>query len=169
MANTCTLISSNTLGSSASTVTFSSIPSTYTDLLLKISSRFDGNSNSFTISFNGNTSSVYRNTYYNSNGSSLETSNSGSTELFLGGVNTSPSTASTFGNIEVYIPNYQVTANKPFSSFGVNENNATAAKIEMNAGLFLSTDAITSIGLYGGGSYNFVSGSSFYLYGIKNS
>jgi hypothetical protein len=168
MANTYTLISSNTLGSSAATVTFSSIPATYTDLVLRISSRFDGNGNSLAITFNGNTSSVYRNVYLSADGSATETSNSGSTKIFLIGVNTSPSTANTFGNMEVYIPNYQVAANKPFSSFGATENNATTAFIEMNAGLFLSTAAITSIGL-SGDSYNFVSGSSFYLYGIKNS
>ena len=168
MPSTYTLISSNTLGSSASTITFSSIPSTYTDLVLRISSRFDGNSSSLAISFNGNTSSVYRNTYLSANGTTTETSQSGSTNIFLRGVNTSTSTANTFGNIEVYIPNYQVAANKPFSSFGANENNATLATLEINAGLFLSTTAITSIGLSGDG-YNFVSGSSFYLYGIKNS
>jgi hypothetical protein len=170
MASTYTLISSNTLGSSAATVTFSSIPSTYTDLVLRISSRLDANSTSLEINFNGNTSSVYRNTYLNSNGTSTESSNSGSTTINFVGSNTSPSTASTFSNVEVYIPNYQVATNKPFSTFGVTENNATTAFIEMNACLFLSTAAITSISLYSGsGSAFIVAGSSFYLYGIKNS
>ena len=38
-ANTYTLISSNVLASSAATVTFSSIPATYTDLVLRVSAR----------------------------------------------------------------------------------------------------------------------------------
>ena len=167
MPSTYTLIASNVLTSANSTVTFSSIPATYTDLVLRISGRYDGNSNSLEITFNGNFSSVYKNIYLNSDGSTTETSNSGSTNVVLTGV--SPQANGTYGSIEVYIPNYQVAANKPFSSFGVNENNATLAKIEMNAGLFLSTAAITSIRLYGGGAYDFMTSSSFYLYGIKSS
>jgi len=170
MTSTYTRISSNVLSSSVQTITFSSIPSTYTDLVLRISSRLDSNSNSLEITFNGNTSSVYRNVYLNSNGSTTETSTSGSTAINFTGSNPSPSTASTFSNVEVYIPNYQVATNKPFSTSGVTENNATLAKIEMNAGVFLSTAAITSISLYSGsGSAFMVAGSSFYLYGIKNS
>jgi hypothetical protein len=168
MPNTYTFISSNVLGSTTNSVTISSIPDTYTDLVLRISGRLNGNSNSFDITFNGNTSSVYRNTYLNSNGTTTETSNSGSTNISLMGVTPSTSTANTFGNMELYIPNYQVATNKPFSSFGVTENNATLSRIEMNACLFLSTAAITSITMSGGSS-SFVAGSSFYLYGIKNS
>ena len=170
MANTYKLISSNTLSSSTRTVTFSSIPSTYSDLVLRISGRLDGNSNGFDITFNGNTTAgVYRNIYLVSSGSSFEVSNSGNTNINLTGVNSSTTTSNTFGNMEIYIPNYQVAARKPFSSLGATENNATAAKLEINAGLFLSTAAITSITLDSTASYNFVSGSSFYLYGISNS
>jgi hypothetical protein len=169
MPTTYTLISSSVLGSTTGSVTFSSIPSTFTDLVLRVGGRFDGNSSSFEITFNGITSSVYRNTYLNTNGSTLESSNSGGGQVYIMGVNTSPSTADTFGSIEVYIPNYLVSANKPFSSFGVTENNATTAFTEMSAVLFTNTAAITSIKIDGGGAYFFVPGSSFYLYGIKNS
>ena len=41
MATTYTLITSQTLASSAASVTFSSIPSTYTDLVLRVSARTD--------------------------------------------------------------------------------------------------------------------------------
>ena len=53
-ANTYTLISSNVLGSSAASVTFSSIPATYTDLVLRVSARTDADDTSL-ITFNGTT------------------------------------------------------------------------------------------------------------------
>jgi hypothetical protein len=78
-------------------------------------------------------------------------------------------TANTFGNASIYIPSYTVAQNKPMSSFGVDENNATAARMLATAMLFRSTAAITSITLSSsGGSTNFVTDSSFYLYGISN-
>ena len=62
MANTFQLISSNILGSSTSAITFSSIPGTYTDLLLKASVRGDNNGTSigsFILTVNGSSSSIY--------------------------------------------------------------------------------------------------------------
>lgn len=71
MANTYTLISSNTLTSSAASVTFSSIPATYTDLVLRISSRTDAAGATATVAaqFNGDTTSAnYSETNLNSDG-----------------------------------------------------------------------------------------------------
>jgi len=59
MANTYKLISSVTVGSGgAATIGFTSIPATYTDLLLSYSGRIDqtGNVRQVDISFNSNTS-----------------------------------------------------------------------------------------------------------------
>ena len=55
MANTYTLIASNTVGSGgAASISFSSIPSTYTDLLVKISTRDNtGSFNDMLLTFNG--------------------------------------------------------------------------------------------------------------------
>ena len=62
MANTYTLISSNVLGSSAASITFSAIPATYTDLVVRVTSRVDrsinGAHNCF-LTVNGSTSSDY--------------------------------------------------------------------------------------------------------------
>jgi hypothetical protein len=84
--------------------------------------------------------------------------------------NTSNDTANTFSNSEIYIPSYTISQNKPISGFFVTENNSTAAdaaSINTAAQLWRNTAAITSITFTAGS--NFVSGSSFYLYGIKNS
>lgn len=84
----------------------------------------------------------------------------------------SSATSNTFNNAEIYIPNYAGTNKKPLSSFSVTENNSAVAGntyIYSIAALWNLTNAITQITLSMGASGNFVSGSSFYLYGIKNS
>lgn len=169
MATTYTLISSNVLTGSAASVTFSSIPSTYTDLVLRISARTDRASfpeDYAKIEFNGSTSNLSSRILYGFGGSSGST-NDGS--MVYGAVNGGSSTSNTFGNAEYYIPSYTASQNKPISISSVTENNGTTAVIYEVAGLWSNTSAITSIKLLSYYSANFVSGSSFYLYGIKNS
>lgn len=167
MPTTYTLIASNTVGSGgAATVTFSSIPSTYTDLVIKSSTRSDGGSGGtgFSYTFNGSSSSYSRIVLFGSG--SAAGSASASTAAF--GINNGPdTTASTFASNEIYIPNYAGSANKSISLDGVQENNASTAFAIFSAGLWSNTSAITSIAISGTG--NFVQYSSFYLYGIKNS
>jgi hypothetical protein len=166
------LISSQVLTGTASTVTFSSIPSTYKDLSLKWSVR-DSNAslvaNSF-IYYNGNSSTTsYSQTYFrggNSSGTS-STRNSSDNDIYLGYNNGSTSTANTFSSGELYIPNYALTSTRPMSSFLAQEENSTSSGwMHINSGVYIGTDAITSITLTA--SVNFLAGSSFYLYGINN-
>jgi hypothetical protein len=170
MPSTYSLISSNVLSSSAASVTFSAIPSTYTDLVLRISTRVnyasvDGN---ILIRFNGDTASNYSYTFIYGNGTTRVSSRGTSTTRIIGASATegSSATSNTFASAELYIPSYLANQNKPVSLDSATENNATEAYRAANAGLWRNTAAITSIYLEGG---DFVSGSSFYLYGIKNS
>jgi len=173
MPSTYTLISSNVLSSSAASVTFSSIPSTYTDLVLKISGRTNDNVNpqgSIRLLINGSTSSVYSFTRLTGNGSTTASYTSGSgTELYFNfGLSTSQSTSNTFGNAEIYIPSYTANQNKPMGGFQAMETNSSTAFMGITAGLTRITSAITTIEVTTNAG-SFVSGSSFYLYGIKNS
>jgi hypothetical protein len=169
MATTYTLISSNVLSSAAASVTFSSIPATYTDLVLRISARTDTTTTLILMSFNGDTSGVWSRTSLRGNGSAASSGdNTALARMQLENVNISTYTASTFNSMEVYIPNYTTTAYKQISNFGVSETNATAANMAASAGLWQLGSAITSIEL-SGSTANFVTGSSFYLYGIKSS
>jgi hypothetical protein len=77
-------------------------------------------------------------------------------------------TANTFSNVEIYIPNYNSSTNKPASAIVAHENNNSAAYTSANALLRSVTDAITSVSLVSA-SGNFVANSTFWLYGIKNS
>jgi len=164
---TYTLISSNVLSSSAASVTFSSIPATYTDLVLRVSARGDNTGLLLEMTLNSATS-TYSNTLLLGDGATASsTRNTGQAYLRAGYVNPSGSTASTFSSGEIYIPNYTSTTDKAMSSLGMTENNATTAYIANYANLWQTSSAITSISLQVTGQ-NFVSGSSFYLYGISN-
>lgn len=161
------LISSQTLTSSAASVTFSSIPATYTDLVIRWSIRMDAGFNQVSVHPNNATTNLSI-TYLEGNGAAAS-SGSSTADLWVRGANPSTYTASTFSSAEVYIPSYTVSQNKPMFLFGLNENNATTALISATAGLWSSTTAITSLVLANPQGGNFVSGSSFYLYGIKSS
>lgn len=173
MANTYQLIASNTLSSAAASVTFSSIPATYTDLVLRMTVRTDRASqvtDGLRAFLNNDTSSNYSNTYLEGSGSAASSSATGTfTRLWLGNCNASTSTSNTFSSVEFYLPNYAGSTAKPASTFLVQENNTTAAIINVVANLGLSTSAVNRIDLNSSTSSNFVSGSSFFLYGIKNS
>ncbi len=171
MPNTYTLIASNTVGSGgAASVTFSSIASTYTDLLIKVSARTNRSAYDEVIgvSFNSSTSNF---SWKLLNGSNLlANSASGTTNIMAGRAVSATATANTFSSAEVYIPNYTSANYKSFSVDSAAENNsATLYDLDLHAGLWSNTAAITSIALtpFSGGS--FVQYSNFYLYGIKNS
>jgi hypothetical protein len=169
---TYTLISSNVLTSSAASVTFSAIPATYTDLVLRASVRCDfaATVKETEIIFNADTATNYSFTNLLGLGSNGDASQQFGTQAYgwTGKIAAASSTSDTFANVEIYIPSYTASQNKPFSSNNMNENNNTI--VEATAGVALlwrNTAAITSILFYPRAS-NFVSGSSFYLYGISN-
>ena len=91
------------------------------------------------------------------------------TSLNFDPVDAANNTANTFGNYELYIPSYQASQNKPVATFAVQEQNSSNNnRVQANAGLFRSTAAITSLSFAPRFGTNFVTGSSFYLYGISN-
>ena len=175
MANTFELIASSTVGSSgAASIDFTSIPSTYTDLVVKLSARtadtglvFDG----VLLAFNGSTSSYsYKSIYGGYPSSSSTASGGGSSISNIPGQygSTNLATSNTFGSVDIYIPNYAGSNYKSTSGDSVAENNGSANIIAMNAGLWSNTAAITSIKLTTNSTYNFAQHSSAYLYGVKN-
>jgi hypothetical protein len=169
MANTYVAIATVEVGSGgAADIEFTSIPSTYTDLVVKISAR-QGAENAFALTFNGETTlfSVRR---LQGDGSSA-TSNvaAGTTSAIrVIGIASSGSTANTFGNSEIYIPNYAGSNNKSVSIDAVNENNGTEAYMNLAAGLWSNTAAINQITItpLAGSIAQY---STAYIYGIKNS
>ena len=173
MATTFTQIAAVTVGSGgASSIDFTSIPSTYTDLCVKLSARTNlADTEEFLrLEFNGSggTAYSYRNVYANGS-AAVSLNGSGAANVLYGGIaNASLSTSNTFSNCEIYIPNYAGSNNKSFSGDLVNEQNATKAFTMLVAGLWANTSAITSIKLTPQ-SGSLVQYSTATLYGIKNS
>jgi len=174
MAATYNLISSQLLGSSAASVTFSSIPQTYTDLVLRYSARTDraGNAvDNFALTINADSSTNYSCTQLYGSGSTTTSNNIANSTVasFSFGLDGNGATSNTFASGEIYIPNYTASQSKPLSTFSAMENNATAAYINATAQLWRNTAAITSLSATMQIGTNFLTGSSFYLYGIRNS
>jgi hypothetical protein len=168
MAANMVLLEKITVGAAgASSVTFSGIPQTgYTDLVLKMSVRTDRASTDDLLNFNFNgLSSNQSSRNLQGNGSAASSGTYGS-NLYLAWVDAASNTASTFGNAEMYIPNYTSSNYKSVSTDGVLENNASTAVMGMTTGLWSSTAAITSIAITSVFSSNFVQYSTFYLYGV---
>jgi hypothetical protein len=153
-----------TVGSGgAASIDFTSIPATYTDLVIKISARTNTTTPNIMITLNGSTSSFTNKVLYGTGSSAASTSYA----RFVAYGSMSTDTSSTFGNSEIYLPNYAGSTNKSFSSDAVHENNATAANAGISAGLWSNTSAITSISL-APDSGSFVQYSTAYLYGVSN-
>lgn len=151
-------------------VTLSSIPSTYTDLLLVVSARstFAAAGDWLLIQFNSQTTG-YSNRYLYGDGSTAQSNNSTYNIMARNVLPGSTATSNTFSNVEIYLPNYAGSTNKVASVSGVSENNnATAAYIYAGAGLSSNTASTGSI-LIDCDNGDFASGSRFDLYGIKNS
>jgi hypothetical protein len=126
------------------------------------------------IAINADTSAIYSVTNINAaaNTPNSQRYTGNNYAIIYGASNGSATTANTFSSSEVYIPNYGVVQARQISSFGAPETNATSLDnrpLAAAANLYTGTTAITSLVLTQQDATNFVSGSSFYLYGIKNS
>lgn len=180
MATTYQVLASTTVGSSgSSTIEFTSIPQTYTDLVLRLSARTNeaGQGRSYVRHrFNSSSTTSYGYLWFFGYDGNTVVGN-GDTALNAGHVIVVPAsnaTTSTFGNTELYIPNYTSTSKfKAYSNIHVSENNTSSIYlVGQSAPLWSVTDAITSITLYAvsvGSTDKFVEHTTATLYGIKNS
>jgi hypothetical protein len=175
MANTFVKIASVTVGSGgASNIEFTSIPATYTDLVVKYSLRGDTFAAALIdcyLRFNSSTSGYSERMIYNSSSTAVgSASNSASNIAWAGTTSAAAATASVFGNSELYIPNYtSTTTYKSISFNNSGENNsATDWSLMLNAGLWSNNSAITTITLFPASSSNWVQYSTATLYGIKS-
>jgi hypothetical protein len=154
----------------SATISFSSIPSTYTDLVLKVSARYSAAGPFDTrLTFNGNTSAVYAMKSVNGAGSGVpgSASESAGVSTWFGAVQ--GVTASTFNNVELYIPDYtSTTMAKSVSTEHVNEANQVDARGYLITQLWNpgTQAAITSLSI-SVSSGTFAQYSTATLYGIK--
>jgi hypothetical protein len=161
--NTYEAIATQTLGTAAATVTFSSIPSTYTDLVL-ISSPANNTSESLYFRINGDTGSSYSTTYMTGNGTAASSARqaSNTTGILAGAPNVGLS-STVYGTSIIQVMNYSnaTTYKTALCRWGL-----ASAETNATVGLWRSTAAITSVTLLVV-SGTFSVGSTFSLYGIK--
>jgi hypothetical protein len=169
MANTYTKISSVAVGVlGASTIEFTSIPATYTDLKVVLSCR-----STYAAAFSRNKMQInasttgYTNRMGYGDGSSVSSTTSTDYITYFYSTGTT-TTASVFSNSEIYIPNYAGSTNKSISVDSVTENNAASAYAVLEAGLLSNTAAITSLTFSDANAGTFVQYSTATLYGISN-
>ena len=157
MTATYEKIATTTLGSAPATVTFSSIPGTYTDLVLIIRGGTTSAS-SVQIQYNGDTGSNYSNTamwgYGSGQGSSR---NSNATKGEIGG---------SWSGITVFVHNIQNYSNTTTYKTSSGRYSDATDTVGASVVLWRSTAAINQIVLTNNGT-TYVSGTDITLYGIK--
>ena len=134
-------------------------------MVVKLSARGDAANTAVKIQFNGSTSNLSSRYLYGSGSAASSFTDASNVYAYA---NSSSYTASTFGNSEIYIPNYSGSSNKSVSVDAVTETNATAADMALFAGLWSDSAAITSI-KFVPNSGNFAQHSTATLYGISKS
>jgi len=165
MPNTYTELDKVTVGTATASVTFSSIPATYTDLVIICQTSITSGTEQNKIRFNGDTASNYTATILTGSGSSatsLRTASQTSMQLGYDDYNTSSIGMMTIINVQNYANS---TTYKTVIARGSNAGTGVSAV----AGLWRATPAaITSITILTSGGSNYAVGSTFSLYGIAN-
>jgi hypothetical protein len=165
-------IATTTLGSSASNITFSSIPSTYTHLQLRGIVRSDRSAvalDSLNIQLNGITSGSYTDHWLQGDGSSASSGAEGANVTTMTFYRTPGAGAGSnmFGAFVIDILDYANTnKNKTLRGLIGTDLNGSGI-VSLGSGLYNSTSAVSSIKLYPGASSNWVANTQIALYGIK--
>jgi hypothetical protein len=168
MATTFTKIASVSVGGGgAASMAFTSIPGTYTDLCVLVSGRTNRAFDVDGISVNFNGSSANFSCNYIEGYGTFITPYTGTT--FAGSASGNTATANTFGNSAIYIPNYASSNFKSYSSDSAGETNASSALLNLIAGLWSNTAAITSITVLPTTGTSFNQYSTATLYGVSKS
>ena len=156
------------LGSSQSSITFSSIPQDYDDLVILFQGRSTVGSGAEAYAILELNNAAVQGVILTGNGSSA--SGFSRNPIFYY-VSYTSNTANTFGNTSFYISNYTSANAKSISIDNVKENNATSANQAIIAGLSATTSAITSASLIPtdgniSPAGNWEAGTTASLYGI---
>jgi hypothetical protein len=160
MPSTYEPIATQTLGSSAASITFSSISASYTDLVMVFSGSATATSY-ISYQYNGDTGSNYSVTLLRGNGSAASSSRYSSiTEIYTA---ISATNTTDINNVILHIQNYSNTTTYKTS---LSRANNAAVSTEAGVGLWRSTAAINSLKVLSP-TNNFATGSTFTLYGIK--
>jgi hypothetical protein len=164
--NTFTALDKVTVGTATSSITFSSIPSTYTDLVV-VASILPSSTSFYTpsLQFNSDTGSNYSSTWMYGQGSTAVSSrNVNQTQMAIDNYAATPAVGYPM-SVLFNVFNYANTSVYKTVIARGNDIFASAGETSATVGLWRSTSAITSLTVKGNGA-NFATGSTFSLYGI---
>lgn len=157
MASTYKKIATQTMTTATATVTFSSIPATYTDLVLIVTGTTNSGRN-FHITINSDTTGSYSFTALSGDGTSASSSQlSNETLLRMAAL------WSVQGNITMDFLNYSNTTTKKTI---LSRTRNAANQANASVGLWNNTSAINRLDFFLSGPDNFLTGTTFTIYGI---
>lgn len=167
-------IASTVLGADAATVTFSSIPSTYQHLQIRVNARSTYTSTTIPLRviWNSDSGNNYARHDLSGNGTTVTATGNSTSSLdnyfFAGLIPAASATSSIFGVSIIDIHDYaSTTKNKTIRAITGEDRNG-AGNLYLSSGLWINTSAISSITLQTNASdRNFIAGSTFSLYGVK--
>jgi hypothetical protein len=167
MATTYSLISTTTVGSGGvGTITFSSIPATFTHLMFKGSTRCSSSTTQIDLSINGSTANMASNkTIIGTIATNVTTSTSPSAGLIIAGNNSSLSAANCFSTFTMTIARYTAAVDKTISIQSSNPNTAASGELGWSSGIWTNSSIISSV-TFTPAAGNFAQYSMLSLYGI---
>ena len=162
MPNTYTPIASQTLSSSAASVTFSSIPSIYTDLIIVANHAAISGTNALYVTLNADTASNYSYAIMVGDGTTASSARASVTAAYFANSSTTSGATATIINVMNYANTTTFKTLLGRNSVAIGSQPNAAAVVN----LWRNTNAINSI-LLSYYNVNFATGSIFTLYGIK--
>jgi hypothetical protein len=165
---TYTKIGSQTLGSAAASVTFSSIPQGYTDLIIVVGSATFSANSSFYMQYNSDTGTNYSSTRLTGSGSAASSSRTTSAN----GAQIGAADGQSSSVMQTCIVQLQNYSNTTTYKTALARWNRSDAEVAATVSLWRNANAITSIQLYGGfangtKNSNMQTGTTVTLYGVK--
>jgi hypothetical protein len=161
------LIQRTTLTSTQTSITFSSIPSTYKSLQIRANVLCAANL-TFRIKLNGDTTAAnYSRHHLSGNGATVAAGGAANSTAFIP-LLVVTGTVATYPNVFITdIHDYaSITKNKTVRSISGSDKNAASGSIELDSGAWFSTAAVTSVTIDIDGTSTFSSGTTFALYGM---
>ena len=159
--STYTPVASQTLSSSASSVTFSSIPQDYTDLVLVIQTSINSGANDTWLQFNSDGGNNYSRTKVAGNGTSATSFRGSNADAYygVGNIGTGWMTSTN------HIMNYSNSTT--YKTVLIRDAGTVGNGVTAEVGLWRNTAAITSITVGVAATYTMSAGTTITLYGIK--
>lgn len=153
-----TLISEQVLGSAAASVTFSSIPGTYKDLVLEMVGSLTTGTATVALQFNSDTATNYSGTILTGNGTTAASSRTSTVNSMQIGY-----LGADIGTDTLQVQSYASTATYKTA---IARGNSAGNMVQAGVGLWRSTTAVSSITVLTTAS-TFISGSAFRLWGVS--